>query len=64
MLLEMCQNARSAPTDEGMVTGFLRTGNMFLQCLERVIYLRKMMKKLWNEGVIVCFVTLKLRGNG
>ena len=64
MLLEMCQNARSALTDEGMVTGFLRTGNMFLHRLPEAIYRRKSVKKLWNDGWIVCFVTLKLRGNG
>lgn len=37
VLLEMCQNARSAPTDEGMVTGFLIRGNMFLQRLDAAI---------------------------
>jgi hypothetical protein len=57
----MRQLAFLTSTDEGMVTGFLITSNMFLQSGKCRIYLEKTCEKLWKATSIRCFDTGELR---
>jgi hypothetical protein len=54
----MRQRAFLTSTDEGMVTGFLITSNMFLHERKRLIYLGKSCENLWKATWINSFDTL------